>query len=1155
MMTVSPVKNAAQAASYYGETDDYYREDGLAPTEWAGSLADENGLFGEVGKAEFQALLQGKIGDKQIQNAKKTADGQERTGHRPGYDLTFSADKTLSLVGLLADDKRAIECHRVAVKVALGEMEKHTATRVRQAGVVGHKTTGNFAAALFHHETNRAQEAQIHTHCIVFNVTRDGDRIRAIESKPFFDLQKYGSAIYQAELASQLKRMGYDIERVTNRDKGFDSCAIRGVSEHLKALHSSRRAEILETLQANGLDAKASGAQRQAATLKTRNKKDNVDHGELRERWRHEAGAELDTLVKVREQAEAKRTDQIDTYAFSKAALQSVDQAERIVSENACRFSETELMERACREAIATGADVASVKAAIEQRLENGRLQARQVEDKRHNQVNGYTTESGIKTERAILAIEREGRGIQPALMEVKQAKKTVERASNGSEFAFNAGQKMAAERILTSENRVVGLQGRAGSAKTTTVIKTVADTAREQGYNVVALAPTASAARALKEGAGLDQADTLASFSNKQKPLKEGERHLVILDETSLASAKDLRDALRQVENANARVLLVGDTRQIGSVGAGRIFAQLQENGMQTAVLDTVVRQRTDEARAVVTAMYDSDYSKAVDQMQARGDVQELAAEIDKKDSRATVETKKDAARSHRYDVVAKAFLSRDPEQQKETIVVDPTRAGRAAINDRIQAGLREKGVIEQETHMQVLREKIQVTAAEKRSVHTYQPGDEVMFSRDRKREGIQGGQAYQVVGRDADAGTVTLRDEAGGQIAWNPGKTSDRVVELLERNEVNLSVGDRLQVCANDRADELVNGAQGRVTAIEGHIITLALDDGREIQRDLHQAKESQLRLGYCVTAHAAQGHTANHVIAHLQSDRFVDQKIALVAMTRAKDYQQLVTDDAGALKAKLRVSHGEKSQSLLNKGERHMDMGFGPIDQRQKIDETKKLQEQELEKKRSSERKSLDAKDVERKAHLKKEEERRLQGRAYEQRRGVESQQPKPVQQQASETSLSRTNQEIEKGLKEQKGPVTAQQAQLNTQMRAFANTLDRAAAGDPAARREVYAQLGARVHQESKRQAQPQQQPVKSQAQPAQKPTQSARRAEAQRLMNPIFKLAGQPSPQRQAQQEKSKRQAQPQQQPVFQASKPKPPPAPERTQERSRDLSR
>ncbi|WP_231639107.1 MobF family relaxase [Sphingomonas profundi] len=168
--SVSALTSSAQASSYY-EADDYYADGGLSPSEWQGAGAEALSLSGEVDRDKFRDLLDGKIAGEQLGTFR---DGQLE--HRPGWDVTLSAPKSVSIMAEVAGDRRLIAAHGKAVKTAMTHVERHmAATRIRDGGTVGREATGNLVIASFQHGTSRAQDPQLHTHNVIMNATRSED--------------------------------------------------------------------------------------------------------------------------------------------------------------------------------------------------------------------------------------------------------------------------------------------------------------------------------------------------------------------------------------------------------------------------------------------------------------------------------------------------------------------------------------------------------------------------------------------------------------------------------------------------------------------------------------------------------------------------------------------------------------------------------------------------------------------------------------------------------------------------------------------------------------------------------------------------------------------------------------------------------------------
>ncbi len=146
---------------------------------------------------QFEGLLNG-----ELPNGIVLKRGQEGK-HQPGWDLTFSAPKSVSLLALVGDDSRVMEAHNEAVTAALRYLEATTAqARIKQEGKTTIETTGNWIIARFNHDTSRELDPQLHTHAVVINATQRADgEWRALSSKEMFRAKMLGGAIYRAELA------------------------------------------------------------------------------------------------------------------------------------------------------------------------------------------------------------------------------------------------------------------------------------------------------------------------------------------------------------------------------------------------------------------------------------------------------------------------------------------------------------------------------------------------------------------------------------------------------------------------------------------------------------------------------------------------------------------------------------------------------------------------------------------------------------------------------------------------------------------------------------------------------------------------------------------------------------------------------------------
>ena len=254
MLAIKPQCSLKDAEHYFKEhltVGDYYTEGQHVPGHWFGQGAEDLGLTGVTRMDEFVRLcenLHPQTGEKLTmrQNTTRTdigRDGQEHesSNRRVFYDFTFSPAKSVSVAALVGDDPRMVEAHEQAVNEALRQLQSFAATRVRKNGECTDRLTGNIVAAVFQHETSRALDPHLHSHCILFNATFDPveKKWKALQNYEMLAAQKFVENVYYHELARSLVKFGYQIE---NKPRG--DFEIKGVSPELVKKFSKRHDEI-----------------------------------------------------------------------------------------------------------------------------------------------------------------------------------------------------------------------------------------------------------------------------------------------------------------------------------------------------------------------------------------------------------------------------------------------------------------------------------------------------------------------------------------------------------------------------------------------------------------------------------------------------------------------------------------------------------------------------------------------------------------------------------------------------------------------------------------------------------------------------------------------------------------------------------------------
>jgi conjugative relaxase-like TrwC/TraI family protein len=879
MLTISKALNASQAGTYHtkdfvSETQSYYAKDDALLGEWQGGLADRLGLSGAVSKADFMALANGqnrqtgeqmvkhRIASKQI-----NSDGSitKTVEHRAGWDATFSAPKSVSLTALVGGDERVRLAHREAVTAALSELERYTQARI--GGNNPGEQTGRFVAAKFEHDTARPVDGyaapQLHTHAVIFNVTvREGGSTRALQERAFFESQGYATAVYQSHLMYKLRDLGYELE--SGRSGAPE---IKGYSQEYLDASSPRSEKIREHLERNGFKGPEAA---EIAAHATREKKQDLTKEQVLKAHREvaaEYGNEASRVV-----AEARQ----------RSIEQGVRQPSPVRAQEAMTFARDHLFEReavADQRAIMTvalrrsmgEATFSEVRDEFSARREHGQFQT--VSQRTYDSAQRYTTPEMLAAERANIQQVRDGRHALAPMMTEREAFAQADKRS-----FLNDAQRRVVHEVLTSTDRIHGLQGLAGSGKTAS-LETIREGAEAKGYKVEGFAPTSRAAGQLRE-AGIE-ASTLQSFLARKVENMPGQRHLYMLDESSLASSKQMRDFLQRV-SSDDRVLVIGDVRQHQGVEAGKPFEQMQQTGMQTSQLDQIMRQKDAGLLKAVQHFATGETVKGVELLAQQGRVTEVKNGLG------------------RIAAIARDYAA----QPENTLVVSPDNRSRQQINEAIRVELQSAGQLSLNgREFQTLAHRSDLTGAGRTWAALYNPGDVIRYESGSKALGFERDSEVRVIGVDPRTNNLTVQKQDGEQVSYDPKRLYG--VNVFEERSRDFSLGERIQFTYGNRDLGIANRDLGTITALEARSITVRMDGkaGREVTFDPTEFR--QLDHGYAVTSHSSQGLTADRVIANIDtasSRSLINDRLAYVAISRAAYDARIYTNDAATLGERL-------------------------------------------------------------------------------------------------------------------------------------------------------------------------------------------------------------------------------------------------------------
>ena len=903
--SIGAVVAPAQCVAYF-ERDDYYAKGDANHREasvWRGRGAEDLGLSGPVDPEVLRSVLEGVVPDGSGRRLGRPGkDGSFH--HRPGRDLTLSAPKSVSLLAYLGGDGRAMWAHEVAVKRTLDWVERNAAeTRMSEPGTGRMVRVGDQKSviAAFRHDTSRNMDPLLHTHAVIANMVRGADgKWRTMSNEKLYANKMLIGAIYRTELARGLEGFGYRVEK-THADGRFE---IEGVPRDVIETFSTRRAEIEKAMGERGLG-KTAGNQRaaQRVTLMTRDPKREAEKSAVMAVWEKQAKELNFDAAALKAQAKTRSAPSRE----AEPAREAVEWAVAHLAEREAVFDRAALLAGAL--AWRPGAvSMAGAEREVARLEKTGVLHAADLPGVKEV----LTTEKAAAAERETIALVETGRGRGAPAMRGWMVSAHLHRGP------LTHGQREAVKLILSEKDRVVGVQGYAGTGKTK-MLKRARALLEKRGYEVKGLAPSASAARTLEAEAGIES-ETLQRFLTRYADVAQGrltrgaQKHLragygktaLVVDEGSLASTREMRELLRISEVLRLpRVVLVGDEKQLDAVDAGKPFAQLQAAGMKTATMNEIMRQRDQDLKAVVEATLVGDVRRAFDKLGSN------VAEV-RPDNLA--------------GAAAARWLALPPEARANAGLMAPSHVIREKINAIVRERLVRDGVVSGPAFLTERLVSRSYTNPQKSLAANYSPGDVVAFHRPYKRIGVAKGDELRVAGVDHEGGAVILEGKDGREVRWEPGRIAARTgdVEVYKVERMELRQGDKVRWTRNDADLGLMNSQAAEVTNVNGGRVTFRIEDGRVL--DMTSA-DSQLRhvdRAWASTVHAFQGRTVDTVIAAMEANHpdLTNQKTLYVEISRARDRAELVTDDARALRERLEAATGERIAALEAFGERPRD-----------------------------------------------------------------------------------------------------------------------------------------------------------------------------------------------------------------------------------------
>ena len=492
-----------------------------------------------------------------------------------------------------------------------------------------------------------------------------------------------------------------------------------------------------------------------------------------------------------------------------------------------------------------------------------------------------FTTQTALNLELNTIRLMQQGRGQVAAIV---PSGTQVE--SLGS-HSLNPEQQNAVEMAATTPDTVMAWQGVAGAGKTY-ALSVLKELAQGQGYEIRGLAPSAEAAHVLGESLGIETT-TVAGLLVSDTPDQAPHPKLWIVDEAGLLSMKDAHALLRRAALEQARVLLVGDTRQLSAVEAGNPFKSLQAGGMTTAHLETHRRQQNGVLRSAVELVAQGQVSEGIELLAQAGCMKE-GDQV-----------------QERIQQVAADYLALAAGERESTLVLAGTNTERLALTQAMRAGLQDEGALGADGFaMQSLRRK-DLTTAQASYLNAYAPGDVLVPIQDYRKQGLIRGEQYRVIAVNPEAQQVVLETPNGSVLSVDPAACPRKTVYTTQA--IPVAVGDRLRWTRNNPKAGLRNGQEFVVTGLEADG-TATVRDGTGQTASIDLSGNQYIDYAWVSTTYSSQGKTAERVLALLGET--TNREAFYVAISRAKRAVTLYTTSQADLVRLAQVSRAKENVS---------------------------------------------------------------------------------------------------------------------------------------------------------------------------------------------------------------------------------------------------
>ena len=726
--------------------EDYYAQGSEAtPSRWMGEAATELGLYGAVDRADLLATLQGfdpRTGEPLVQKA-----GVDR---RYAFDLTFSAPKSVSIAWAVGNEevKRGIEAAQDrAVERTLAFIEEKFALGRRGSAKEGTitKEQVKLLAAVYRHGSSRELDMQIHSHAMLQNLGLRADGTwGALNEKEIFEWKLALGAVYRAELSSELnKNLGFE----TSADREY--FRITGIPKELEEEFSKRRAQIEAALAEKGL---SGGKAAEVAALDTRKGKKPTDAEVLREQWALIAAEHGVTSKSIQALRTVERETKHDSLSLDRPELFRKLTAMEAV------FREKDLFRIVGVACSQTGRGLDAVKEEIAALLRDPEIVKLRGKD---GEIY-YTTREMLALEKEIQTMAREGKGDTSHVLSPEAVNAAAARFEFEKGFSLSEEQRNAIDHLTIQAGGISILEGHAGAGKSTALIP-VRYALEASGFEVIGCSLQGKKAAGLEKDTGI-RSQTIASLLRELQGVEREdgttvpprkaltEKTVVVVDEAAMNDTRLMAGLIREAEKSGAKLLLVGDEKQVPPVAAGNPFKTLKKE-LGYSELTENRRQRSD---------WQKDASREIRAGQVKEGLQKyLDADM------ISIAKDRDEAIKKTVEAWLDRLVASDPNK---TLLTAYRRADVRELNARARGTMQERDLLSGPRVETTVRDR----EGNSEGKREFQAGDRVYFKKNDRKMGVMNGETGTLTRIDATSDgkecIFTARMDKGSEVRFDP-------------------------------------------------------------------------------------------------------------------------------------------------------------------------------------------------------------------------------------------------------------------------------------------------------------------------------------------------------------------------------------------------